>query len=166
MTGRHLTLLMAGSLFLASSAFARQDHAVPRGGGGGGSSSSGAQHTPSFHSSGSDGSSSPGVSSPSSSGSNPGLTTAERRHPRPGTGTGGGGYYPCYGCGYYPGYYPGYWGYWWPYGSYGWWGTGYWGWGYPWGPGSAYTYVQGERGSIRVAITPGSWTTSTGSSSA
>jgi hypothetical protein len=88
------------------------------------------------------------------------LTTAQRRHPRAGTGTGGGGYYgypgyPCHGCGYYPGYYyPGYWGYWWPYGSYGWWGTGYWGWGYPWASGPAYTYAEGERGSIRVLVDP------------
>jgi hypothetical protein len=84
------------------------------------------------------------------------LTTAERRHPRAGTGSGGGGYYPAYPPGYwggyYPGYYPGYWGYWWPYGSYGWWG-GYGGWGYPWG-GTVYHYAQRELGAIRVLVDP------------
>jgi hypothetical protein len=77
-----------------------QDHAVPRGGGGGGGSSSAGEHH-SGSSSSSSGSSSSSTSSSSSSGdsrdSSPPQTDAQRRHPRPGTGTGdrfnGGGYY-------------------------------------------------------------------------
>ena len=94
-------------------------------------------------------------------------STAERRHPRAGTGRGsGGGYYrgyPGYSgySGYYPGwgggwYYPGYaWGSWWPYGSFGWYGGYY---GYPWGwgggGGGVYHYVQRESGSLRVLVDP------------
>jgi hypothetical protein len=86
-------------------------------------------------------------------------STAERRHPRAGTGTGGGGgYYPGYPP-YYPGwgyggYYPG-WGYsyWWPYGSFGWYG-GYWGYPWGWGGGSVYHHVEHESGSVRVLVDP------------
>jgi hypothetical protein len=86
-------------------------------------------------------------------------SVAERRHPRAGTGHGGGGYYPGYPG--YPGwgwgggwYYPGYGGYWWPYGYYGWYGGGYW--GYPgWGVGAYYySSERGDGGSIRVLVDP------------
>jgi hypothetical protein len=79
-----------------------QDHAVPRGGGGGGgSSSAGEHHSGSSESSSGSSSGSSSTSSSSSSGdsrdSSPPQTDAQRRHPRPGTGTGdrfnGGGYY-------------------------------------------------------------------------
>jgi hypothetical protein len=165
---RPTILILAGSLAVAPLAVA-QDHAVPRGGGGGGGGGGGSTGGhPGVHSSG--GSSSSGGSGSSYSGSSGGSTysppsTAERRHPRAGTGrggSGGGGYYPgypgypCYGCGggwgYYPGY--GYWGsYWWPYASYGWYG-GYW--GYPWGGGGATVYHSegNPPGSVRVLVDP------------
>jgi hypothetical protein len=147
---------------LAMSAVA-EDHAVSHGSGGsgtvsysrgGGSSSSGG--TVSHSRAG--GSSSSGSRSYSKSG-----TTAERRHPRAGTGTGGhgrSGYYR--GGRYYPyspnyGYYPGWgWGsYWWPYGSYydGWYGGGYWGYPYGgWGP--THYNVHRDTGSVRVLVDP------------
>jgi len=141
-----------------------QDHAVPRGGGGGGGSSGGGSHpSPGVSSSGggsSSGSSSSGGSS--SGGGSYSTSTAERRHPRAGTGSGsGGGYYPGYPS--YPGwggggYYPGYWGSWWPYGSFGWYGGYYggyygnpWGWG---GGGTVYHQVQQESGAVRVLVDP------------
>jgi len=163
---KRLTLIaIAGCSLLATQAFAQRERAVPRGSGGGASSDVGARHH------------SPSASSPSPNqaappAASPGLTSAERRHPRAGTGTGSrggsrggrpGGYYPGYGGGYYSGYggyYPVYgagwyypsssWGYWWPYGAYGW--PGYW--GSPWGAGAVYTYVQTDRGSIRVLVDP------------
>jgi hypothetical protein len=153
-------LLLAGSLALVPLALA-QDHAVPRGGGGGGGG--GGSH-PGVHSSGggssSQGGSGSGYSAPSGGSAQP-PSTAERRHPRAGTGRGSSGYYPgypaypCYGCGS-GWYYPGYWGsYWWPYGSYGWYG-GYW--GYPWGWGGggygAYHAQGSPPGSIRVLVDP------------
>ena len=154
MNARHM-LFTAGCIFLGTSALAQQDRAVPRGGGGGGGSGA---RTPSVHSSGagrSDGSSG-SRSTPSYS-----PSTAERRHPRAGTGTGSryGGYYPSHPI--YPGYpgwgwggyYPAYWGYWWPYSSYGYgWGGGYW--GSPWGAGAVYTYAQTDRGAVRVLVDP------------
>jgi hypothetical protein len=84
-----------------------RDHAVPRGGGssGGGSSSAGERHSGGGSHSSSDGSS----SSSSSSGSHdysPPMTDAQRRHPRPGTGTGdhfGRNDYYYYGSPYYYG---------------------------------------------------------------
>ena len=158
MNGRHTLLYAAGCALLAASASGQQDRAVPRSGGGG-SSSAGSHHTPSavHSSSGSSGSSSPSTgyhSTPSNS-----MTTAQRRHPRAGTGRGGGGYYPSHPV--YPGYpgwgwggyYPAYWGYWWPYGyGYTGWGTGYW--AAPWGAGAVYSYAQPDRGSIRVLVDP------------
>jgi len=90
-----------------------QDHAVPRGGGGGGGSSSAGEHHSGSSQSSSGSSSSSTSSSSSSSGdsrdSSPPQTDAQRRHPRPGTGTGdrfnGGGYYygspSYYGRNYY-----------------------------------------------------------------
>jgi hypothetical protein len=155
MSARSLTLIVAGALALAPLASAQEDHAVPRGGG---SSSGGGSHpSAGVHSSGGGSQSSHGQSSPSGSWSG---STAERRHPRAGTGHGGGYYpghpvypgYPGWG-GYYPPYYPVWgWSYWWPYS--GWYG-GYW--GYPWGFGGGAVYYhdvdQGE-GSIRVLVNP------------
>jgi hypothetical protein len=164
MTARPTYLILAASLALAPALLA-QDHAVPRGGGGGGSSGGGGHPSPGVQSSG--GGSSSGHSGGSSSGTGSySPSTAERRHPRAGTGHGsyGGGYYPGY-PGYYPGwgggYYPywGYWGSWWPYGSYGWYG-GYYGggyYGYPWGwggGGAVYHYAESESGAIRVLVDP------------
>lgn len=166
MTARPTYLILAASLALAPALLA-QDHAVPRGGGGGGSSGGGGGH-PSAGVSSSSGGSSSGYSGGSSSGSGSYTpSTAERRHPKAGTGRGsggggGGGYYPGYpgwGGGYYPG-----WGYgaWWPYGSFGWYG-GYYGsyygsyYGYPWGwggGGTVYHYVERESGSVRVLVDP------------
>ena len=161
MNGRHTLLYAAGCALLAASASGQQDRAVPRSGGGG-SSSAGSRHTPSVHSSGR---SSGGSSSSTGSHSVPShsMTTAQRRHPRAGTGrgsgSGGGGYYPSHPV--YPGYpgwgwggyYPAYWGYWWPY-SYGYagWGAGYW--AAPWGAGAVYSYAQPDRGAIRVLVDP------------
>ena len=160
MNGRYTLLYATGCALLAASAFGQQDRAVPRSGGGG-SSSAGSHPSPSVHSSGrSSGSSSSSTSShatPSHS-----MTTAQRRHPRAGTGRGGGGggYYPSHPV--YPGYpgwgwggyYPAYWGYWWPYGyGYsGWGGGGYW--ASPWGAGAVYSYAQPDRGAIRVLVDP------------
>jgi PEGA domain len=155
MKARHLLLLCAGSLLAAAPLLAGDDHAVPRGGGGG-SAQVGAQHVSPAPSAASPSGSGPSVAAPSHV-----PTIAERRHPRAGTGTGGGGGYggywggPSLGGGWYPygygggGYYP-YWGYWWPYGAYGWYG----GWGYPWGAGAVYSYVQPDRGSIRLLVDP------------
>ncbi len=81
-----LTLGMAAVPALVSAA---QDHAVPRGGGSsGGSSSAGEHHSGSSSHSSSSGSSSSSSTSSSSHDSSPPVTDAERRHPRPGTGTG------------------------------------------------------------------------------
>jgi hypothetical protein len=158
MSGRHTLFYVAGCALLAVSAMG-QDRAVPRSGGSGGGSSSGggARHTPSVHSSGSSGGHS-GSSTTSHSTSSQGMTTSQRRHPRAGTGRGGGYYpshpvypgYPGWGWG---GYYPAYWGYWWPYGyAYSTWGAGYW--SAPWGTGAVYSYAQPDRGSIRVLVDP------------
>src|SRR5512143_3876095 len=160
MTARPKYLILAASLALAPALLLAQDRAVPRGGGGGGSSGGGGGH-PSPGVSSSSGGSSSGYSGGSSSGSTYTPSTAERRHPRAGTGhgggSGGGGYYPYYP--YYPyygggGYYPG-WGYsyWWPYGTFGWYG-GYWGYPWGWGGGSVYHYVEHESGSVRVLVDP------------
>ncbi len=165
MTARPTILILAASLALAPALLA-QDHAVPRGGGGGGSSGGGGGSHPSggVSSSGGGSSSSPGYTGGSSSGSGySGSSTAERRHPRAGTGSGsgGGGYYPGYPGypgygwgGYYPGY--GWGGYWWPYGSMGWYGGYY---GYPWGwggggGGTVYHRIERESGAVRVLVDP------------
>jgi PEGA domain len=160
MTARPTHLMLAASLALAPALLA-QDRAVPRGGGGGGSSGGGGGHpSPGVSSSGGGSSSGDSGGSSSGSGSSSTPSTAQRRHPRAGTGrgsSGGGGYYPGYPG--YPGYwgggyYPGYWGSWWPYGSFGWYGGYY---GYPWGwggGGSVYHYVEHESGSVRVLVDP------------
>jgi hypothetical protein len=171
MSARTGKLVLAASLALAPGLLLAQDRAVPRGGGDGGGGSRGGSSDAGAHhpgpSTSSAGSSSSGSSySPSGSGySGGGSSTAERRHPRAGTGTGSSGYYPGYGYpgypGYYPGwggYYPGYWGYWWPYGSYGWYGGygayGFGGYGYP--GGTVYYSRSGdtEAGSVRVLVDP------------
>jgi archaellum component FlaG (FlaF/FlaG flagellin family) len=159
MNRRHTLLYAAGCALLAASAMGQQDRAVPRSGGGGSAGAgAGAHPTPSVHSSSGGGQS----SSPTTSSATPshGMTTAERRHPRAGTGRGsGGGYYPSHPI--YPGYpgwgwggyYPAYWGYWWPYGyGYSAWGAGYW--TAPWGAGAVYSYAQPDRGAIRVLADP------------
>ncbi len=135
-----------------------QDRAVPReSGGGGGGSRGGGSDAGSRHASPSPGGSS--SSSSSSGGSFYSPSTAERRHPRAGTGRGegGGSYYPGYGYpGYWGGYYyyPGYGGYWWPYGYAGWYGGfGYW--GYPGYGGAVYHSRSGrESASLRVLVDP------------
>jgi hypothetical protein len=160
MTARTTYLILAASLALAPALLA-QERAVPRGGGGGGSTGGGGSHpSPGVSSSSGGSSSGSGYTGGSSSGGSHTPSTAERRHPRAGTGRGstGGGYYPGYpgypGWGW-GGYYPG-WGYsyWWPYGSFGWYGGGYY--GYPWGygGGTVYHYVQREGGSVRVLVDP------------
>jgi len=156
---KRLTLIaIAGGVLLAVPALAQ--HAVPRGGSSGGGSSHAGAHPSSPPSS----APAPSHVAPSSPSSPPrGLTDAERRHPRASRRGSGGGYYPGYpgwGGGYYPGwggwygYYPPYyyssWAYWWPYAGYGY--PGYW--GGPWGAGAVYTYVQSDRGSIRVLVDP------------
>ena len=158
MNRRHTVLFAAGCAFLATSVLGQQDRAVPRSGSG--SSGAGSRHTPSARSSSSSRS---GGSSSSNRAPSHSPSTAERRHPRAGTGTGsryGGGYYPSHPI--YPGYpgwgwggyHPAYWGYWWPYGSYGYGygGGGYW--GSPWGAGAVYTYAQTDRGTVRVLVDP------------
>lgn len=164
---RPLMLMLAGSLVLAPLAVLAQDRAVPRGGGdGGGSRGGGSSAHPGVQSSGGGSSSGSGYSGGSSSGSSSGgsysPSTAERRHPRAGTGRGSSGGYPGYPGypGYYPPYYPGwggYYSYWWPYASYGWYG-GYWGspWGYGYGGygGTVYHRVEGEAGAVRVLVEP------------
>ena len=173
MTARPTILILAASVALAPALLA-QDRAVPRGGGGGGSAGGGggSHPSPGVSSSGGGSSSGSGYSGGSSSGSGSAApSTAERRHPRAGTGRGssGGGYYPGYSpgysgyTGYYPGwgggwYYPGYsWGSWWPYGSFGWYGGYYgypWGWGGGGGGGTVRHYVEREGGSLRVLVDP------------
>ncbi len=164
MSARSGRIFLAASLALAPTLVLAQDRAVPRGGGDGGGSSrggssdSGARHpSPGAQSSGDSSYSSPGSSSSNSSSSGSGysgLTNAQRRHPRAGSGTGsGGGYYPGYGGRGWSYYHPGYGGYWWPYSSYGWYG-GYWGYPGGWGGGSVYHHVRREGGSIRVLVDP------------
>jgi hypothetical protein len=166
MTARSTYLILAASVALAPALLA-QDHAVPRGGGSSSGGGGGSHPSPGVSSSSGGSSSGSGSSGGSSSGSGSyAPSTAERRHPRAGTGRGsGGGYYPGYpgypGGGYYPGwgggwYYPGYaWGSWWPYGSFGWYGGYY---GYPWGwgggGGTVYHTVEREGGSLRVLVDP------------
>jgi len=174
MRARTGKLVLAASLALAPGLLLAQDRAVPRGGGdsgggsrGGGSSDAGSRHTGSSSSSSSSSGSSyspSGSTGSGGSGYSGGGSTAERRHPRAGSGTGN-NYYPGYGYpgypGYYPGYpgwggyYPGYWGYWWPYASYGWYGGGWGGYGY--GGGAVYYSHSGsetEGGSVRVLVDP------------
>ena len=159
MNGRHTLLIVSGCAFLAAPVLSQQDRAVPRSGsGGGGSPSAGSRPSPGVSSSSGSSGSSSSYSSPS--GHVP--STAQRRHPRAGTGRGsggGGGYYP--GHPIYPGYpgwgwggyRPAYWSYWWPYGSSSWgWGSMYG--GAPWGAGATYTYVQPDRGDVRVFVDP------------
>ena len=158
MSSRTGKILLA--LALAPALAIAQDHAVPRGSGGGGGSRGGGSDAGSRHSS-----PSPGVSSSSGSSESGGATyhtpsTAERRHPRAGTGRGEGGYYPGYGYppGYWGGgyYYPGYGGYWWPYGYYGWYGGFGYGsaWGYPGYGGTVYYSGSRDGASLRVLVDP------------
>jgi hypothetical protein len=89
MKGRWTAFALTLGLTAGPALVSAQDHAVPRGGGGGGSSSAGEHHS----GGGSTSSSSGGSSSSSSSGSSGSdsstpQTDAQRRHPRPGTGTG------------------------------------------------------------------------------
>jgi hypothetical protein len=158
-TGRILlALALAPALAMA------QDRAVPResGGGGGGGSRGGGGDAGSRHTSPSSGGSSSSYSGSSGGGATYHTpSTAERRHPRAGTGRGEGGYYPGYGYppGYWGGgyYYPGYGGYWWPYGYYGWYGGFGYGsyWGYPGYGGTVYHSGGGRDGaSLRVLVDP------------
>ena len=89
MKGRWTAFALTMGLTAVPALVSAQDHAVPRGGGGGGSSSAGEHHSGGSASS-SSGSSSSSSSSSGSSGSDSSTpqTDAQRRHPRPGTGTG------------------------------------------------------------------------------
>jgi hypothetical protein len=176
MTGRHAVVALIAGLFATSAA---ADNAVRRDGSssGGGSGNAGSNqpsaHSSSSGSSGSSGSSYSDRSGSSGGSSHPshGLSPAQRRQPRPGTGTGGHsgyypgygypgygyGYYPGYGYGYYPGY--GYGSYWWPYGSFyagvyggGYYGGGYYGGGYYPPTGGVYTYAYDDRASLRILV--------------
>jgi hypothetical protein len=164
MNARPMMLILAGALLLAPVAFA-QKNAVSRDGGGGGESKGSSAHPSGGGGGGSDSSGAykPSPGSKSGSGSDYGSppSTAERRHPRAGTGHGGGGRsygyapgYPYYDSRYYS-YSPGWgWGsYWWPYGSYGWYGSGGY-WGYPYGSSGVHHYVHRAAGSIRVLVDP------------
>jgi hypothetical protein len=159
MSARTGRLFLAASLALAPGLLLAQDRAVPRGGGGeGGGSSAGARQpsssgvsSSSASGSGSSNGSSSGYTGSSSSGS--GSTTAERRHPRAGTGSGSNGYYPGYPGYGWGGYYPGYGGYWWPYAYSGWYGSGYWG-APGYGGAVYYSSTPNEGGSIRVLCDP------------
>lgn len=159
MTKQALTLALGLGL-VASGATA--DNAKPRGsGGGGGSSSAGVRHH--SPSGGSGSSASGGSSSGGSSSSSSGLSQAERRHPRAGTGRGGRYsspyyYYPGWGYWYSPGYWPGYYYGYSPYwgGSlyYGTGGYGYYGGGYY---GSPYVYRShhaSDAGALRILVDP------------
>jgi hypothetical protein len=162
MSGRYL--LMAAALALAAQG-AAADEAKKRGGGsltksGGGSSGGWVKG-----SSGSSGSGSSVGSSGSGSGSSFRPTDAERRQPRPGTGSGrrhvgryGYGYRYGYPYGRYSWYGDPYWGYWGPY----YWGPyyspGYYGYGYGYGYGHGYGYRYRDSyrdyGSIRLQVEP------------
>lgn len=157
---------VAASLALAGPVLA--DGAKPRDGGGGGSSSSGAsdRHPSSGGSSRDDGGSSSSFESGGSSGrSRPPTTDAQRRQPRPGTGSGHRGFHGGFGGGYsggygnYGGYYrsyspwfydPFYYGY---YGYSPWYQGGYWGYSssrYRYGSGYGYR----DSGAVRVIADP------------
>jgi hypothetical protein len=108
MKGRWTVLALAVGVSAAPALAGAQGHAVPRGGGSEGSSggsshgsSAGGSHHSGGDSHSSSGSSSSGSSSGHSSSSSGPRTDAERRHPRPGTGTGDRYYY--YGSPYYYG---------------------------------------------------------------
>ncbi len=119
----------------------------------------GGTFTPSFHagSSSNEGSSRSGHVNSDSSSSSPRLTDAQRRQPRPGTGTGDrgarGGYYGGRhrGGGYG---YGGYYGHRYGRGYYDWWYAPY-GW-YSWGyaPGYSYSYRSNDSGSLRLLVEP------------
>lgn len=148
------------------------DKAVPRGGG---SSSSGSSKGSSSSSSSSSKSSSAKSSSGSSSSASSGVprTDAQRRHPRPGTGSGdrwggrrhgyGGGYWPRYYGGYHGGYYNSYWGSRYGY-RYGWYPYSYWGYS-PYAYSGYYGYspyayharrprYSRQEGALRVIVEP------------
>jgi hypothetical protein len=88
MKGRWTAFALTMGLTAVPALVSAQDHAVPRGGGGGGSSSAGEHHSGGGSASSSSGSSSSSSSGSSSSDSSTPQTDAQRRHPRPGTGTG------------------------------------------------------------------------------
>jgi hypothetical protein len=88
MKGRWTAFALTMGLTAVPALVAAQDHAVPRGGGGGGSSSAGEHHSSGGSASSSSGSSSSSSSGGSGSDSYSPQTDAQRRHPRPGTGTG------------------------------------------------------------------------------
>ncbi len=152
MTARHLALALA--LFVAAPLWA--DAAQHRGGGG--SSGPSARSVSPSHG-GSHAAAAPSGGS--------GLSLAERRHPRPGTGTGGffRGYNPYYRSFYYPSFFGSFY-YGWPYyydpfyyGGY--YGGGYYGGGYYGAPGGYYgapgyysSYRYGDRASLRVMVNP------------
>jgi hypothetical protein len=155
MSGRQAALAVALA-FTAPVALA-QDRAVPRDGGSSGGSSAGQNHHAGSSGSGSSGGSSYSGGGDARSSGSTGYdpTPAQRRHPRAGSGTGGGGYY--YGSPYY---YSGYYGY--PY-----YGSPYYGgWGLSLGYYSPYYYsgfygyapayyTRGyDAGSLRLIVEP------------
>jgi PEGA domain len=168
MTRQTLTLALSLGLLTAA---ASADNAKPRGsGGGGGSSSAGMRHHSPSGGSGSSGSGGTSYSGSPSSPSGSGLSQAERRHPRAGTGSGGryyGGryyyppyyYYPGWGYWYSPGYWPGYYYGYSPYWGgglyYGTGGYGFYGGGYYGGGGGYYRSGQpSDAGALRILVDP------------
>jgi PEGA domain len=166
MSGRNLAATAVLVLAVAAPQLGAED-AKHRGGGSSSSGSSHASHGNSgggssgsgYHPSGSSG-------GQSSSGGSVGLSDAQRRHPRAGTGTGyrsnggyyGGGYHGgYYGGGYYGGgYYRPYYSrpYSWGYGSYPWGGLyfdSYYG-GGPTYYGGTYVRPYGDSGSVRIMV--------------
>jgi hypothetical protein len=149
MKGRWTAFALTMGLTAAPALVSAQDHAVPRGGGGGGSSSAGEHHSGGGSSSSSSGGSSSSSSSSGGSGSDSSTpqTDAQRRHPRPGTGTGDHGhnnYY--YGSPYYygdPYYY---------YGAYAY-APFYYSGAYGYSP-SYYSGHYHDSGSLRVIVDP------------
>jgi hypothetical protein len=146
-------VVTALTLALGALPLAGMERAQPREGGASRGGDSGATaRQPSSGGGSSGGSHVSGGGYERSSGSS--QTTAQRRHPRPGTGTGRGGYHGR--GGYYRGYYGGYYGY-YPgyYGYYDWWYGPGWYSGYY--PGYAYRYRYydyDDNGALRLQIKP------------
>lgn len=151
MSARSMVLVLALALAAPPAADAQRSRGGSRGGGQSGGHSGGHPGSPHGRS-----------ASPRQPGQRP-PTTAERRHPRAGTGT---GYYQTrhYGYPYYRPYYGGYYGYPYYYGYGGYWGYPYyyapgWGvygyWGYPYGGVSVgYASAPDEGGAVRLIIEP------------
>lgn len=149
MSIRHMAVALALAL-AAQPAFA--DNAKHRGSSSSGGSSGAARVQGSSNSH-----STPSYRPSSSGGSRPGLTDAERRHPRPGTGTGYRGRtyygYPYYYRSYYYPYWGSlYFGTWWPYDGF--YASGSYGYPYSYPYGYRYRYRYRDTAAIRVLVDP------------